>query len=293
MNTDDIHVAAPPARTLGDLLQALVRQRLLVIGVVMLVTALATAIAFAMTPVYRAEVVMLPVTDEDSGLKSIVGQFGGLASLAGVNLPSGGQQEEVIAILESRAFTAAFVKDRELMPVLFADRWDTDSEAWTDPQDAPSLEEAVAFFNEQVRDVGSVAGSQTVTLAVEWPDATLAADWANDLAARLNESVRRRDIARAERSIEYLNRQLEKTQVREVQTALFRLLESQLKTVMLAQVNDEYVMRVIDPAVPPPANDFVRPKRGLIIAVGFVLGLVIAAGLVVWRESGSAAARQA
>jgi uncharacterized protein involved in exopolysaccharide biosynthesis len=37
----------------------------------------------------------------------------------------------------------------------------------------------------------------------------------------------------------------------------------------------------------------VRPKRGLIIAVGFVLGLVIAAGLVVWRESGSAAARQA
>jgi uncharacterized protein involved in exopolysaccharide biosynthesis len=143
----------------------------------------------------------------------------------------------------------------------------------------------VEFFNEQVRDVNSLAGAQTVMLAVEWREAGVAAEWANDLAARLNEHMRRRDIARAERSIEYLNRQLEKTQVREVQRALFRLLESQLKTVMLAQVNDEYVMRVIDPAVAPPADDFVRPKRALIIAVGFVLSLVIAVGLVVWRES--------
>jgi uncharacterized protein involved in exopolysaccharide biosynthesis len=274
-----------PARTLGDLLEALARQRALVVGAVLLVTALATATAFLLTPVYRAEVVMLPVTEEDTGLKSIVGQFGGLASLAGVNLPSGGQQEEVIAILESRAFTAAFISERGLLPILFADRWDPGTKAWKDPQDEPSLGEAVEFFNEQVRDVNSLAGAQTVMLAVEWREAGVAAEWANDLAARLNEHMRRRDIARAERSIEYLNRQLEKTQVREVQRALFRLLESQLKTVMLAQVNDEYVMRVIDPAVAPPADDFVRPKRALIIAVGFVLSLVIAVGLVVWRES--------
>jgi uncharacterized protein involved in exopolysaccharide biosynthesis len=274
-----------PARTLGDLLEALARQRALVVGAVLLVTALATATALLLTPVYRAEVVMLPVTEEDTGLKSIVGQFGGLASLAGVNLPSGGQQEEVIAILESRAFTAAFISERGLLPILFADRWDPGTKAWKDPQDEPSLGEAVEFFNEQVRDVNSLAGAQTVMLAVEWREAGVAAEWANDLAARLNEHMRRRDIARAERSIEYLNRQLEKTQVREVQRALFRLLESQLKTVMLAQVNDEYVMRVIDPAVAPPADDFVRPKRALIIAVGFVLSLVIAVGLVVWRES--------
>jgi uncharacterized protein involved in exopolysaccharide biosynthesis len=282
-----------PARTLGDLLEALVRQRVLVVGTVLLVAALATAIAFLLTPVYRAEVVMLPVTDEETGLKSIVGQFGGLASLAGVSLPSGGQQEEVIAILESRAFTATFIRDRDLLPVLFADRWDPATKSWTDPQDEPSLGEAVEMFNGRVRDVSSLAGTQAVTLAIEWPDADLAADWANDLAARLNESVRRRDIARAERSIEYLNRQLEKTQVREVQRALFRLLESQLKTVMLAEVNDEYVMRVIDPAVAPPADDFIRPRRALIIAVGFVLGLVLAVGLVVWRESGVSRAGRA
>jgi uncharacterized protein involved in exopolysaccharide biosynthesis len=285
VTSDDTLAAAIPAKTLGDLLQAIVRRRVMVISVTALITALATAVAFLMTPVYRAEVVMLPVKDEDSGLKSIVGQFGGLASLAGVNLPSGGQQEEVVAILESRAFTAAFIRDRDLLPVLFANRWDADARAWRDPADEPSLEEAVEFFNTKVRDVGNVEGARIVTLAVEWPDAGLAADWANDLAARLNESVRRRDIARAERSIEYLNRQIEKTQVQEVRRALFRLLENQLKTVMLAQVNDEYVMRVIDPAVVAPADDFVRPKRALIIAVGFVLGLVMAVGLVVWRES--------
>jgi uncharacterized protein involved in exopolysaccharide biosynthesis len=293
VSSNDIQTATMPARTLGDLLEALVRQRVLVVGTVLLVAALATAIAFLLTPVYRAEVVMLPVTDEETGLKSIVGQFGGLASLAGVSLPSGGQQEEVIAILESRAFTAAFISDRQLLPTLFADRWDPATKSWTDPQDEPSLGEAVEMFNWRVRDVSSLTGTQAVTLAVEWPDADLAADWANDLAARLNESVRRRDIARAERSIEYLNRQLEKTQVREVQRALFRLLESQLKTVMLAEVNDEYVMRVIDPAVAPPADDFIRPKRALIIAVGFVLGLVLAVGLVVWRESGVSRAGRA
>ena len=58
-----------------------------------------------------------------------------------------------------------------------------------------------------------------------------------------------------------------------IEQAFYRLIERQTKTVMLANVRDEYAFKVIDPALAPERP--IWPKRRLTVALGMVLGAVI------------------
>jgi LPS O-antigen subunit length determinant protein (WzzB/FepE family) len=75
---------------------------------------------------------------------------------------------------------------------------------------------------------------------------------------------------------------------------LFSLIEEQTKTLMLANVRDEYVFSTVDPAVVPELKD--KPKRSLIVAVAIVLGgmfglfgVLIGSALVNSRKASNAA----
>ena len=275
-------VVQPPVEedeiSLADLWQALIRHKAWIVGITLLCTAAGAAAAFLMTPVYRAEVVVIPVSGEEGrgGLAALAGQLGGLASLAGVDLGgSGGRKEETLAILRSRAFTERFIRERNLLPVLFADKWDAAKGRWRvdDPDDVPTLGDAWRFFNERVRTIQEDRRTGLVTLAIEWTDPEVAAEWANELVRRANDTIRARDIEEAERSIRYLDEQLARTNVIELQQALYRLKEAQIKKIMLARTHEEYAFRVLDPAVPPEKH--VRPNRPLVVALGLLVGLVL------------------
>ncbi len=252
------------------------RHKWLVLAIVFLTTALATAAAVLMTPVYRVEVVLMPASKGDSGdaLSMLGGQFAGVASLAGINVGGqGSDTEEAIGILKSRDFTRRFIQDQGLMDVLYAGRPGGDAEA-------PTLNDGVRFFNKEVREVVRDKATGMVTLSVEWTDPALAADWANGLTSRVNAEMRQRAIDEARQSMEYLNAELRKTSIAEVQGAIYRLLENQIKTIMLANVREQYSFEVIDPAVAPDEDDFVRPNRPILVVLGFVLGLILAILLV-------------
>ena len=55
----------------------------------------------------------------------------------------------------------------------------------------------------------------------------------------------------ANSAIEYLRKQLESTQLVEMQRVFYDLIESQTRISMLADVREEYVFQVVDPAVVP------------------------------------------
>lgn len=66
--------------------------------------------------------------------------------------------------------------------------------------------------------------------------------------ADLNQVMKQKDIDEAQRNIAYLKVQLEKTSVADMQTVFYKLIEEQTKTLMLAEVNQEYVLK---PWIPP------------------------------------------
>lgn len=214
------------------------------------------------------------------GLSALAGQFGGLASLAGVDLGGGsGTKNEAIATLKSRAFTEKFIKDENLLPVLFEEKWDNENHRWLESDQAtvPSMWSAYELFN-GIRSIAEDTKTGLITLRIEWKDPVLAARWANLLVYRVNELLRAGAIDQAQRSIDYLKRELAKTSVVELQQGIYRLIEGQVNRIMLANVRDDYTFRLVDPAVVPMEK--VWPKRKLIVVIGgisgFVLGLTLA-----------------
>lgn len=237
------------------------------------------AVAFTMKPVYRASVVIVDASMEQRGLgmmSSALGQFGGLASLAGLG-PGlmGGGSAEPIAVLRSREFTEAFIKDRNLLPVLYSKMWDAPAGKWKVPdEDAPTLGRAFKMFDKGVRTVSEDRRTGLITLAIEWTDPVQAADWANSLVTRLNAEMRVRAIQRTNAAVAYLEKELGNTSELETRQSINRLMEAQIRQRMLANVTIEYAFRVVDRAMPPERRDKVRPKRLIMLMTGAILGFV-------------------
>src|SRR3569832_712541 len=190
-------VTADDEISLLDLWRVLVSYKWLIVSVTLLTTAIATAIAFYLPPVYRAEVTLAPVTPEEGGrLSALAGELGGIASLAGINIGSGGASsaDKAIAVLESRAFTDAFIKDEQLLPVLFSDIWDPQKKVWLveDQKDTPTLRKAYQVFDGSIRTVKQDNKTGLITLIIEWKDPVQAARWAKLLVERLNQHERAR-----------------------------------------------------------------------------------------------------
>lgn len=240
------------------------------LSVVLLALLLSTGIATLTPPVYKAELIAAPAIEEKGkGLSALAGQFGGLASLAGVNLSSGsGDIDRVLATLRSRAFLVPFLKEKTVFKAMSAQLSKEDL----------SILDAYDYFIDNVIDVRKDNKTGLVNISVEWHDPIIAANWANNLISRLNEHLRKTAISEAEQSIEYLKSQLKQTGVVDMQQAIYRLIEAQTKSIMLANVKNEYAMQVIDPAITP--EEPIHPRVALIIILGLVLGLMLGVFLV-------------
>ena len=273
----------------SDLVRSVMRQKWFFALIFAIVMLLAIAAAFLLPKTYQASTLVADASEQaDSGqLAALAGQFGGLASLAGVNLDSGGSKEKAVAILLSRSFTQEFIRDEGLMPVLYSDLWDPDSQSWSveSDEEVPTLWQAVKYFDREVRNVGVRRDDGLVVLSITWRDPEIAAQWANRLIERVNQKIRAESIAEARKSIAYLEEQLQQTSAIELQQGIYRLIENNLNKIMLANVRDEYAFKVLDAAFPPDKNDFESPKRLLILAAGLLFGLFTATAASLLRDA--------
>lgn len=268
-----------------------------------LVGGIAIAIAFMMTPVYRAATVLMPASTDNSGIQasvsSALGSLGGLASLAGVNVNSKtAEVEEAVAVLRSRQFIEGFIRDRQLLPVLFADEWDERAKKWHGGRE-PTLASAHKFFLKKVLTVVQDNRSSLVGMQVDWPQRERAAEWANALVDRLNAEMRERALSTTEASLRFLEQELARTSILGTQDAIGRLMEAQINQRMLANVTQQYAFRVIERATVPDEDDPLRPNKAVIVAIGVTVGGllgvlgVLVAMLFVARDTGVRSRRSA
>ena len=263
--------------TLDDTMALISRYRILFFSVVFTSLLAATALAFWLDKFYRAETLLVAAEqqggqDQASLLGGLAG-LGGLADLAGINIGPQDKSFEHSAILTSYSFLMSFVEDEDLMTELFYRDWNEEEQSWDD--DPPENWDAYLLLTDDVVSLERDVETGLLALTVEWRTPELAAEWSNKLMARLNLQTRSRAIAEAEKSIAYLTSELEKTSVLGVQQGINDLIESQINKIMLANVQDEFAFRVIDPAIPPAADDHERPIRWLFALAGAILGIVL------------------
>lgn len=279
----------------------------LIAGVTSFAAVVSVVAALMMPNMYTSSALLAPANSSGGGLSSMMQQYGGLASLAGISLPSGGGASQAalgMELMKSRAFVADFVERRAILPDLMAvDSWnatsgaliynsdvyDAETKTWVrevDPpkQAQPSMQEAHTAFT-SLLSVSDDKSAGYVTVSIEHKSPVIAQQWVTWLVEDINHAVREQDVAEANRSIEYLKEQVANTSLAELQTMFFELIQSQTETVMLAQVRPEYVFKTIDPAVVPELKS--GPKRALICAVGTILGGMLSVFLVLIRHYAS------
>jgi hypothetical protein len=240
---------------------------------------------------YTASTVLSPVTEDNSsrlggGLSALAGQFGGLASLAGISLNGNKAKDEAIAVMKSEMLTETYIHDQNLLPVLYAKLWDPVTRGWrtSDPDKIPTLWKANRYFDKTIRGI-TEDKKGLVTLSIRWKDRRQAAQWANDLVKLTNSYLRNKAITEAERNIAYLNAEANKTSVVEVKKAIYTLLETEINRSMVARGREEYALKVLDPAFVPEKPSSAGPR--LLALLGFGLGctavVLIAFGRRVFR----------
>ncbi|QXP21415.1 hypothetical protein KE622_09340 [Shewanella algae] len=121
-----------------------------------------------------------------------------------------------------------------------------------------------------------------INISVEHQSPFIAKQWIDWLIADINLAMKERDVYEATRSTEFLNKQIELTNVADIRTILYKLVEEQAKTIMFAEVRDEYVFKTIDPAFIP--EEKAKPKRAIICVLGTVLGGMLAVMMVLLRH---------
>jgi uncharacterized protein involved in exopolysaccharide biosynthesis len=256
----------------------------LIIGVTAASTLISAVLVLALPSWYRAEVLLAPVRAKSAAdLASPLASLGGLASLAGINL--GASTSEPLAVLESRDLARQFIEQQNLLPVIFARKWDAKLARWrpADAKDWPDVRDGVKYLFDKVRTVKEDKKSGLVTLTIEWKDAKTAADWANLYADRANERIRARALLEAQANVSFLEHELTSTSVVTLQQSIGRLLDTELQKLMLARENKEFAFRVIDRAEVPKWR--VWPKRVLTIVLATLISGALSIYLVFLRDA--------
>jgi uncharacterized protein involved in exopolysaccharide biosynthesis len=268
-----------------------------------------------MTPSYRATVLVAQATDSQQAGGNLaaagLGSLSGLAELAGLNFGGSQDLNQTLAVLRSRQFIEAFLVEQKVLPTLYEAQWDSARQQWreggggasglrarlsawvanltgdrgvasrSDPSAGPSMWYAYGDFM-RLLSVEKDRQTNLVTISIDWKDPRIAASWANALVQRLNRHISDRAILEANRNLGYLDKQVRAVDNIDLRQVMYKLVEREQRKAMLASVNEEYALRVLDPAAVPEQRR--SPQRTLMVLASALLGLFVGVGVVIGRH---------
>jgi uncharacterized protein involved in exopolysaccharide biosynthesis len=270
---------------LREIWSELLRQKWL-IGATAVASALVALVASLLSdPVYKATAVVMVTepADRPGGLGNIASQLGGLAALAGVKVPGGGDRSEAVAVLKSQELAVRFIAKHQLLPELYPRKWNAAKKTWKKKE--PRLPLAVKKFSQSMRGIVEDKASGLVLVSIRANSPQRAAALANDLVAVANDKLRLRAIDEAAKSLQFLDAEMQKTTNVQLQRTIAEMMQTQLNTAMLANVRSDYALQTLDPALAPDRTDQVWPRPVLLAAVGLLVGLLVGALVVIGRRA--------
>lgn len=274
---------------LRELFATLWAGKWIIILITILFAAGGVAYALYKQDIYQANALLAPADGESGG--RLGGQLGSLASLAGVNIGEDASSNTVIAkeVLKSRKFLSDFIRRHKLeAPLMATKAWNSRQSEWVYNQEIynpetdkwgvgengkslqPTNWDLVKKIRESHLSISENEDNGMVTVSVKSLSPVAAKRWTEWLVNDINEHMRAQDIEEAEASINYLESKLDETNIAGMQQVFYQLIESETRTVMLANAQREYVFKTVDPAVVPQEES--EPKRALIVTIAVMIG---------------------
>jgi len=287
---------------LRELWRAVWSGKWLIVAITSVFAVCSVLYALSLPNEYKSTALLAPASSSSSSqLGKLAGQFGGLASLAGINLGGGGAEDKSVVameIIKTWGFLEKFIKENNIQVEVFAaegwdrtsnqlvinsDLYDMDNKKWVREFDASKGQKAEPSsweLYEELKDRISVSQDKTsglVSLSVEYYSPTIAKQWTDKLVKAINGHIQKQDREEATKSIQYLNAKIKETNIADMQSVFYQLIEEQTKTLMLAEVSEEYVFKTLSEAKVP--EEKIKPNRPLICILGALFGGMLS---VIW-----------
>ena len=248
--------------------------------------------ALSLPNMYKSTMVLSPAqSDGKSGMGALAAQYGGLAAMAGINLGSGDSSriDQAVELMKSWPFLEIFINKYNLKPQIMAvigwnkksnklqydtDIYNPETKEWTlEVKDSetpePSSWKAYRAFSNMLT-VSNDAKTGMLTIAIEHYSPQVAFEWVGLLKQEINTFYQMQDMVEAQKNIDYLKTKIAETNVTDMQAVFYKMIESQTKTLMLAEVSDQYLVKTVVPA--KVSEEKSKPRRGLICILATMLG---------------------
>ena len=287
---------------LKELFSVLWASRILLLIVTLAFTATSVIYVLVTPNQYQATALLAPAQQNSGGLSSALSQFGGLASLAGIDI--GGIQDSeariALEVMRSRSFIEEFIKQSGIMvEVMAAKSWNEDDKRLIIDDDIydvrrmkwirrppwgrdviPTLWEAYEVFTEILK-VTENKKTGLVSVSIEYYSPYLAKQWVENYILATNLYLQQRKLERIDRNIGYLDEQIAATSVAEMREIFFTLIEEQVQSKMLVEASPDYAFAAVGEVMLPEEKS--QPKRALIVLLGGLLGAMLSICLVLFK----------
>lgn len=289
---------------LQELFYVLLQGKWIIVFVTAFISTAAVIYSLILPNIYESKTLLVPANSSGSGIGAIA-SYSSIAGLAGINLPSGGDEgnsKKAIEKINSLSFFENNILSNIYLPDLMAVKhwdsktntlaydessYDVNSNSWIrdysyPQQQIPSAQESYVVFKEEHISLNEDNKSGFITLSIRHQSPFVAKRWVELIVDEINNYYRYKDRLESEKAISYLNQQISMTSLSEIKEALAQLLQEETKKLTLIEANQYYVFEYIDP--PAVMEKKSNPNRALICILGALLGGMLGVLYVLIRK---------
>tara|TARA_B100001113_G_C21120910_1_gene627339 strand:+ start:137 stop:1069 length:933 start_codon:yes stop_codon:yes gene_type:complete len=278
------------------------RQKYLIAGITTFFAIFSVFYALSLPNLYTSSALLKVTKQEQSSggsLAELTSRYGGIASMAGISMPSSGVDSATYAmeIIKSREFAKHLMEfpnvKLNLMAVesynnankeiIYNDEiYDVDKQVWIRENPGsgniePSyLEVHDTALKALVVNKDDITG--LITISFEHLSPIFAQEFVTLVINEVNNITREIKLKEVNAALDFLNLEQEVVKQQGLRTTINALISKQLNEKMMASIKDDYLLSIIDPPIAPEIKS--SPKRAticiLITIFGGLISLMVA-----------------
>jgi len=225
-------------------------------------------------------------------------QYSGLAAMAGITLPSSSGEDkaaQMIELIKSRKFVKHLMTFENILPSILAAKsynnstqellfnqklYESETKTWKNNEIPSYLKAHSAYLN--MLSITQDKKTGFIRINIEHISPVFAKDFLELIIRESNELIRKKDMEESKQGLEYLTSELSKTPFVAIKESINTLIEVQLETQMMAQINQDYILTEIEPPFIPEQKS--KPSRSFICVAGTILGGILGVLIVLIRH---------
>lgn len=277
-----------------SLIDILLHGKWVLISITSFISILGVIFSLLSPNIYESRAILIPV-DASTNIGGSLG--GGLAGLAGIDLSSSSGIKSNTTKAYNKITSLSFFEN-SIMPNIFLPdlmalnswdqktnkliydekKYDINSNKWIrkfsyPSKQVPSAQESFKVFKSKHFNISQDKKTGIITLKIKHKSPFIAKQWSDLLIREINIFYTLKDKSEAQKSVNYLYKEITQTNLSEIKTVIAELIQKETQKLTLIEAKQSYVFEYIDP--PAAMEKKSEPNRFLIVILSAMFGGIL------------------